>query len=254
MEIFETSRFKIDFMPQAGLQINTSYACDNAEDFIQRIKLHRQYYQQTKAGKVLWDHTAFDYHIPPGVQKWVDEYLNVPDWSMVQHLPEIPRLGFVMNADALAHLSVVEIFEQSESGFRPRFFADRDEAVQWMLDKKSAALKLPGPPIIHVQHNALPGKTQISLTIDNDEVHEYMHLLSRLLRKCQLEAHHLEKFLQLSKREKQLLPLLIRSLTDKQIAARLIISYETARTHRKNIMAKLECRKVAELHKYAYFI
>ncbi|HSQ66461.1 MAG TPA: response regulator transcription factor, partial [Polyangiaceae bacterium] len=56
---------------------------------------------------------------------------------------------------------------------------------------------------------------------------------------------------QLSAREREVLQLLAEGRTSKDIAARLHVAVSTIETHRKQIMAKLQLRSVAELTKYA---
>ncbi|MDP1827672.1 MAG: response regulator transcription factor [Archangium sp.] len=55
----------------------------------------------------------------------------------------------------------------------------------------------------------------------------------------------------LSPREREVLQLLAEGMTSKEIAARLDLAVSTIETHRKQIMAKLELRSVAELTKFA---
>jgi len=57
----------------------------------------------------------------------------------------------------------------------------------------------------------------------------------------------------LSEREKEILQLVLQRYTSIQIAGRLHIAYNTVRTHRKNIMQKLECTALKELMKYKDF-
>lgn len=56
---------------------------------------------------------------------------------------------------------------------------------------------------------------------------------------------------ELSRREREVLQLLAEGLTSKEIANKLDIAVSTIETHRKQIMAKLELRSVAELTKFA---
>ena len=55
----------------------------------------------------------------------------------------------------------------------------------------------------------------------------------------------------LSVREKEVLQLISSGLTNKQVAARLLISVKTVETHRTNIMQKLGIHNTAELVRYA---
>jgi DNA-binding CsgD family transcriptional regulator len=54
-----------------------------------------------------------------------------------------------------------------------------------------------------------------------------------------------------SEREKEIIRFLAKGLTSKQIANQLNISYETARTHRKNILRKSGLNNTAQLIGYA---
>lgn len=53
--------------------------------------------------------------------------------------------------------------------------------------------------------------------------------------------------LKLSSREKEILQLLIAGLTNKEIATRLCLSEMTIKTHRKNIMGKMDAHNLADL-------
>jgi len=57
---------------------------------------------------------------------------------------------------------------------------------------------------------------------------------------------------QLTDRERDILPLVARGLTNDEIAGRLIISTLTAKTHVRNILRKLDCRDRAGLVALAY--
>ncbi|MFP2997870.1 helix-turn-helix transcriptional regulator [Spongiivirga sp. MCCC 1A20706] len=51
----------------------------------------------------------------------------------------------------------------------------------------------------------------------------------------------------LSTREKEIVFLILKGLTSKEISKQLFVSYHTIRTHRKNIFSKLDCHNVLEL-------
>ena len=64
-------------------------------------------------------------------------------------------------------------------------------------------------------------------------------------------ATHRDPRSDLSPREREVLQLLAEGLTSKEIANKLDLAVSTIETHRKQIMAKLELRSVAELTKFA---
>ncbi len=62
---------------------------------------------------------------------------------------------------------------------------------------------------------------------------------------------HFKKFCSLSRREKELIPLLVMGKNSREIAALLSISVLTVNTHRRNIFYKLETKNFATLYKFA---
>ena len=60
-----------------------------------------------------------------------------------------------------------------------------------------------------------------------------------------------KKFCNLSRREKELIPLLVMGKNSQEIAALLSISVLTVNTHRRNIFDKLETKNFATLYKFA---
>ncbi|WP_439183363.1 response regulator [Carboxylicivirga taeanensis] len=57
---------------------------------------------------------------------------------------------------------------------------------------------------------------------------------------------------QITQREKEIIRLIVNGKSTEEISEALIISYETVKSHRKNIFRKLKLNKVTELIKYAY--
>ncbi|HYV93631.1 MAG TPA: response regulator transcription factor [Chitinophagales bacterium] len=60
-----------------------------------------------------------------------------------------------------------------------------------------------------------------------------------------------QKDIHLTKREKEILKLVVEGLSTKQIADKLFLGEETVKSHRKNLMAKLNQPNVASLVKFA---
>ncbi|MCS7248210.1 MAG: LuxR C-terminal-related transcriptional regulator [Anaerolineales bacterium] len=60
---------------------------------------------------------------------------------------------------------------------------------------------------------------------------------------------HLHRWERLSRREQQVVALLCLGYTYREIASRLIVSYETVKTHARNAFRKLELRSVHEMRR-----
>ncbi|QGY46910.1 hypothetical protein GM418_25600 [Maribellus comscasis] len=62
---------------------------------------------------------------------------------------------------------------------------------------------------------------------------------------------NIKKFGSLTKREKQILKLVTRGLSTKQVAEKLFLSPQTVKTHRKNISKKLDLKRIID---WEYFV
>ena len=71
-------------------------------------------------------------------------------------------------------------------------------------------------------------------------------LLRRLIQRRREADRSAERFGELTRREREVFALLVEGLDHKQIAARLVISPETARTHVQRVLRKLEVRSRVE--------
>jgi len=71
------------------------------------------------------------------------------------------------------------------------------------------------------------------------------------LKKPAAKAPRLKPPVQLTKREKEVLKLIVEENTTQEIAEKLFISTNTVETHRKNMLSKLEVRNIAGLVRYA---
>jgi DNA-binding NarL/FixJ family response regulator len=65
------------------------------------------------------------------------------------------------------------------------------------------------------------------------------------------EKHMDGEYIGLTQREKEIIKLIAREKTNQEIAAELFVSVETVKSHRKNLMTKLNVKSIAGLVKYA---
>ena len=91
----------------------------------------------------------------------------------------------------------------------------------------------------------------ITIAIPIDEQHYFTPKIERLVKENNYLRHHQHQFAILSKREKEVLQLLVQGHSSLEIANLLKISESTAQTHRKNIRAKLNIESSYDLVKIA---
>ena len=152
-----------------------------------------------------------------------------------------------MGEDAMAQLSTMESFEATNSVFVPRYFSDPDKAIDW-ANKKQPEVINPFEKEINfiIEHNALKDTAKIQLEVSLDNLPFYLKKLKELF-------HH-QRFALLTAREREILNLITKGYSNRQISEKLFISLHTMTTHRKNILKKLDCRNIPDLIKYNVFL
>jgi DNA-binding NarL/FixJ family response regulator len=96
-----------------------------------------------------------------------------------------------------------------------------------------------GGELVTAVHRVHRGEASIPASMLSD-------LLRDLVRRRRDEQSAVERFHRLSSREKQVLALLVEGLDHHRIAAELVVSPHTARTHIQNVLAKLEVHSRVE--------
>ena len=86
---------------------------------------------------------------------------------------------------------------------------------------------------------------QFNLTIETSEVKEVLFLIEKKVNNQVEVKNH-----KLSIREIEVLGLIMQGLTNLEIAEKLFISFETVRSHRKNILEKSGAKNTASLINY----
>ena len=100
-----------------------------------------------------------------------------------------------------------------------------------------------GRDIIKAIHAALNGDTYLSPSISRRVVDDYVSLKK--------QSHQEELYSRLSNREREVFQMIAEGLSTKEIADILFVSISTIKTHRSNIMEKLQMDNLAQLVKFA---
>jgi DNA-binding CsgD family transcriptional regulator len=116
---------------------------------------------------------------------------------------------------------------------------------EWTADSENQLLQLVHEVLSLLRES---GKSvHLNLDIDVENVGEAVFLIKKKLHHTQHATiqHH-----KLSIREIEILGLIMLGYTNQEIADKLFISYETVRSHRKNILTKTGARNTASLINY----
>lgn len=117
------------------------------------------------------------------------------------------------------------------------------EAEEWSVDaEKQLVARIQEIFSIARKH----GKSfHLTLTIETEDVREVSFLLQKKVNNnIQINNH------KMSLREIEVLGLIMQGLTNQEIADKLFISYETVKSHRKNILEKTGAKNTAALINY----
>ena len=245
MEVFNSEIATIDYFEETEL-IRTSWKkCGGAEDFMPMISTVMDFYELLLPKRTLWDHRHFNFQIPPDLQQWTDETINIP----ATRLNVFEKISFIVSQDVLSQMSVMEIFDETTSEFMPRYFVDEGESLEWLnKPRKEKEIILKDPPTIIIDR--VNDKIKLSIEIETEEFDEYLHLFDKLWKARALSVETAQRLLTLTTRERTILKLLLKAKKIDAIADMLSISPHTVTTHRKNIYRKLECNTREDLMRY----
>lgn len=248
LNLYQTDTFSIEYYEPAHILKSTFSQCCDSDQYRSAIRAFREAYEKILPRFTLWDNTGFRHVISPEEQKWTNTFLNHP----CMETGATEKLGFIVSPDVLAMHSVVHVFEE-EATFRPGFFINEQQALDWFTGKEELpALQLPvTTPALAL--NAALDTIFINFKIERQDIPYYLKRLNQILKDELFIRQHHRLFSRLSLQEKKILSFLIQGLSNGQIAGQLQLSVETIKTHRRNILRKLDCQNIAELISYGLF-
>jgi two-component system response regulator NreC len=100
-----------------------------------------------------------------------------------------------------------------------------------------------GTDIINAIHTALKGSTYLSPSISDKVIEDYLSLKKK--------SHQDDLYNRLSNREREVFQMIAEGRSTKEIADILCLSPSTVKTHRANIMEKLEMDNISQLIQFA---
>lgn len=249
MELLNSNIVSIDYFEDINLIRTLWKRCDNSDEFMQVINQVMDFYKLLLPKKTLWNQTDFDFEIPPDLQIWTENNINIPS----QRLNVFEKISFIVSKDTMSQMSVMQIFDDSACEFIPRYFVDEGESMAWLTQATEKKITIKEePPVILLDR--VNDKIRLSIEIETEEFDEYLHLFDKLWKKRVLSIHRAQRLLALSTRERTVLKLLVRGKNNDFISDILSISPHTVKTHRKNIYRKLDCRRVEDLMKYSLLV
>lgn len=221
--------------------------CQNPDQYISGIKNFKEAFYKTQPKNTFWDHQDFQLQLNDYLQKWTDSFLNQSLAKEGFH----GKIGINVGHNIASAFSLDQLFEQGKYPMNFRFFKNKELAFNW-LSKPYHETEHLNIPDIRFRENK-NGKVELALEIAAEEFHEYVTLFKQMLQHRKFSISNAQYFYLLTDREREVLKMVIKGLNNAEIADQLFISVETVKTHRKNILAKLNCRNACELTNFKVF-
>nr|WP_121272134.1 helix-turn-helix transcriptional regulator [Pedobacter schmidteae] len=249
MTLYETDVLIVNHFESGNLLHSKWKYNPTTDEFVQAIKEFRPIAERTPFVTSLWNLSNLEFVIPPELQKWVDQFLNVP---IVTKKPDV-RAAYVVSSNLRAQLSANEIMEKGDAKLVPQFFIDDNYAIRTlygqtnMVRKKQSKMEPLG-------FSTGDSSVSFQIEIDADHAETYMKMAHFFYKNKEYLDLIRKKLQTLTFREKEICKFIANGMDNQNIAGKLSISYDTVKTHRKNIFRKLNCHTPMEMAIYSMFL
>jgi len=231
MKIYNSNNLTIthrdDMLIQEWITNNLS-----VEDFQTELKTYLSFYEKVRPKSVLWLQENFKLQIPPNLYHWIEN-----DIVKRQYETGMQNLGFTVSADMMSHLSVMASFEKVQSVIQPNFFTNRNIAIDF-LDKE---VKRKNELEFKIMQQGDIAK--IDVTLGMNLLPKVVSTLKNIEKEQRFINNNLRNIQSLTPREMEIFKMIVNGYCSKEVANTLFITNETVKTHRKNIIKKLQIKK-----------
>jgi len=224
-----------------------------ADQFQQELQHCRDWCCGLRAKRTVLNQENFNFVIPDELYPWIEKEINVPGYKT-----GVEDFVFVVAKDSNAQLSVMQSFDKVDSVYGPKFFLNHNKAFDWITsnnrDKKQREPIQPPSefnPKIDINLNEDQSKAILQVEMPIDSLPHSLYAIKLHMDKMKFMCENWKKFMRLTKREEGILRLLVKGLQHSEISEKLLISDKTVKTHRQNIVKKLECKHMVDLYRYA---
>ncbi|HYG02436.1 MAG TPA: helix-turn-helix transcriptional regulator [Chryseosolibacter sp.] len=222
----------------------------NTELFMLQMEQYMELLLKAPVNSALWNHQNFNFQIPKNVFQWIEDKVNKPAKSH-----GLKRIAFILGEDVMAQFSTMDVFEETRSVYAPRYYSDPKQALAWVKTKDKEFINPFQKEIdFLIEKNLERGTAKIQIEISLEHLPYYLKQMKDVFSHQKVVHANYQKYMLLTGREREILNYVVDGFTSKQISERLFISLNTVTTHRKNILRKLDCNKVADLARFSVFM
>lgn len=209
-------------------------------EFENEMLVYTFFYKEYKPKYTLWLQGNFTLNIDYETRNWIEKNVNIPCLENGNL-----KCAFVVSRDVLVHICIIDAFDDIKSCVIPQYFTNEKEARQW-FNETSLEINHPLPEnkLIYV---GIDENGYIILKIPTKNIKHTFKMVYQLLEQEKYVVENSCKNLLLTKREKEILSLIVLGKKHIEIAENLFISLHTVRTHLKNIKTKLNFEQKSDL-------
>lgn len=209
-------------------------------EFENEMLVYTSFYKEYKPKYTLWLQENFTLNIDYETRNWIERNVNIPCLGFGNL-----KCAFVVSKDVLVHIGIVDAFDDIKSCIIPQHFTNEKEARQWVNETSIETNQpLPENKLIYV---GIDENGYIILKIPTKNIKHTFKMVYQLLEQEKYVLEYSCKNLLLTKREKEILSLIVLGKKHSEIAENLFISLHTVRTHLKNIKTKLNFEQKSDL-------
>lgn len=254
MIIHDTEFISIDYIESKSLLLSKWKPVNmTPQIFMQELQHARDWCCGLRAKRTVLNQENFNFVIPDELYPWIEKEINVPGYKT-----GVEDFAFVVAKNSNAQLSVMQSFDKVDSVYGPKFFLNHNKAFDWITSnnrdkKQKEPIQPPSEfnPKIDISLNEDQTKAILQVEMPIDSLPHSLHAIKLHMDKMKFMRENWKKFTRLTKREEGILRLLVKGLQHSEISEKLLISDKTVKTHRQNIVKKLECKHMVDLYCYA---
>lgn len=221
--------------------------CDNMDDYLKGVNKFKAAYLSIKPKHTLWNNLNLDVSLCENLQIRAKAVLN--NEYLCRNISG--KIAMVLPERLYIKCKVKNFYEELEQD-KLRFFEQEKAATDWLASASIWQEEVGAVSELNIKETS-DEKYELSLTINKSDYHKYSTLLNHLLKGQEFCIKNSDNFNSLTCREREILQYIIKGFKNSDIADYLFLSVETIKTHRKNILTKLNCQNVFHLTQYLMF-
>ena len=240
MTIYQSNFLNIYKEGEMLIQSWTEKVLD-VEDFKNELYNFMDLFKKFKPKELVIDVKKCKLVIPEEIDVWMAENVLIPISKK-----GIKKLAFTIAENVAVHLAIATSLDKAKPIIQSIYFSDLEGAVSHAEHVKNMK-----SPNFECQTNPATDSIHIDLNIDSNDLPRFLSSMKQIEHDNQFAQDHIDKYNTLTFREIEVLKLIVKGSTNKEIGQILFIEESSVKTHRKNIKQKLNITSLFDIYQFA---